>query len=178
MKKIVFLAVISASLCASQNSDYVGVGVGQSWLKIDNSVKKVTNSGLSGTFVLGHKYGDYGRFYASGTYISSSENVDNSALFSVVYDFMLPVVDNVFSLYAGPNVGYTMYTEGNVDLSGVHYGAEVGAVVDITKRVELEAGYRYLKETGTDGSMQATSLQSAYFQLNISFNGDDYFKYE
>jgi len=175
MKRFVFLALLSASLCAAENNDYVGIGIGNSRLTVDNSSKKVTDDGASGTFILGHKYSDYGRLYASGTYVNSSDTFNNSSLFSLAYDFIFPIVENTFSLYAGPTVGYTMFKEESIDLSGFHYGAEAGAIVEISKKIELETGIRYLKERGSYGSYDLNSLQTLYFQVNIYFNGDKYF---
>jgi len=35
-------------------------------------------------------------------------------------------------------------------LDGFHYGVQAGAIVRVIDKIELEAGYRYLEETGKD----------------------------
>jgi len=177
MKKLLTIALVVSSLSATDNSEYIGLGVGSSEFTVD-AVNTITNSGMHGTVVLGKNYGDYGRFYASGTYINSADSVDTSGVYSLAYDFMFPVADDMFSLYVGPVAGYTTYTEKSIDLSGLHYGAEVGATFDLDKKFELELGYRYLVENGKDGVVSAKSMQQIYFQVNIYFDGSKYFKYE
>ena len=174
MKKILTMALVVSSLSAAGNSEYIGLGIGSSKFTVDKS----TNTGTHGSLVLGKKYGDYGRFYATGTYIDSSGSVDAVGVYSLAYDFMFPVVDDVFSLYMGPVAGYTTYREKTIDLSGAHYGAEAGVTVDLGEIFELEIGYRYLVENGEDGSVSAKSMQQAYFQVNVFFDGSEYFKYE
>ena len=171
MKKILLPALLSVTLFASQNSDYVGIGGGNSWFAVDKPTEKVTNDGLHGTFTLGHKYEDYGRFYVSGTYLNSSDAVSSSGVYSVAYDAMFPIVDDMLSFYVGPVVGYTTYTEGNLDLSGLHYGGETGLTLSFGDTFEIEGGYRFLKETGESLTTKARDMQMAYLQVNF------YFKY-
>lgn len=177
MKKILTMALVVSSLCAANNSEYIGLGVGSSEFTVD-TVNTITNSGVHGTIVLGKNYGDYGRFYASGTYINSSDSVDTVGVYSLAYDFIFPVADDIFSLYVGPVAGYTTYKEQSIDLSGAHYGAETGVTVDLDETFELELGYRYLVENGKEGVVSAKSMQQIYFQVNIYFDGSQYFKYE
>ena len=177
MKKLLTMALVVSSLSAADNSQYIGLGVGNSEFTVD-AVNTITNSGIHGTIALGEKYGDYGRFYASSTYVNSSDTVDTVGVYSLAYDFMFPVVDDMLSLYTGPVAGYTIYSEQNLDLSGFHYGAEVGATVDLDETFEVELGYRYLVENAKEGVVSAKSMQQVYFQVNIFFDGSQYFKYE
>ncbi len=170
MKKILLPALLSMSLFASQGSDYVGIGAGNSWFSVDKPTQNIKNSGLHGTFTLGHKYEDYGRFYVSGTYLNSSESVSSSGIYSVAYDAMFPLVEDMLSCYAGLVGGYTTYEEGNLNLSGGHYGGEVGVTFAIGDVFELEGGYRYLFETGKDLNTKARDMQMAYAQANFYFN--------
>ena len=170
MKKILLPALLSMSLFASQNSDYVGIGAGNSWFSVDKSTKNITNSGLHGTFTLGHMYEEYGRFYASGTYLNSTDSVSSSGVYSLGYDAMFPVLDDMFSLYAGFVGGYTTYKEGSLDLSGAHYGPEVGVTFDVADIFEFEGGYRYLFETGKDLNTEASDIQMVYLQANFYFS--------
>jgi len=177
MKKIVLATLLATGLMAADNANYFGINVGNAKLKVDASGSGINDSatidGTQYTAVLGHYYGDTGRISAAYTYIKHDAGVDNSDAFSVAYDFILPVVENRFSLYAGPVVGYTEYKESNLDLSGFHYGAQAGAIVRVIDKIELEAGYRYLEETGKDtfggATIKANNVQMWYVGANIRF---------
>jgi opacity protein-like surface antigen len=90
---------------------------------------------------------------------------------------MLPLAEDKFSLYAGPVIGYTSYKESaddiSLDLSGFHYGAQAGAILRIVENVEIEAGYRYLLETGSDTvttvKIDADNIKMWYVGANIRF---------
>lgn len=66
------------------------------------------------------------------------------------YDYLIPI-NNDFRLLAGVHVGNGEYKEANIDglgtakMSGLAYGAQVGAIYDITKNVEFELGLAYTK---------------------------------
>lgn len=148
------MALLVSRLFADGNQDYVNVGIGNAQIKGTVSATGVSadfkSDGTQGTLSLGHYYENTGRVYASYTYINHDTGVDTSDAFSVGYDFILPVDAKIFSLYAGPVLGYTRYVEPDIDLSGVHYGAQVGGLVRIADNIEVDGGYRYLFETGKD----------------------------
>lgn len=66
------------------------------------------------------------------------------------YDYLIPI-NNEFRLLAGVHVGNGEYKETNIDglgtakISGLVYGAQVGAIYDITKNIEFELGLAYSK---------------------------------
>jgi opacity protein-like surface antigen len=68
------------------------------------------------------------------------------------YDYLIPI-NNDFRLYAGVHAGNAEYKETNtgladnneVKMSGLAYGAQVGAIYDITKNIEFELGLAYTK---------------------------------
>lgn len=68
------------------------------------------------------------------------------------YDYLIPI-NNEFRLYAGLHAGNAEYKETNtgladndtVKMSGLAYGAQVGAIYDITKNIEFELGLAYTK---------------------------------
>jgi len=186
MKKIVLLTLLTASLFAGQNDDYIGLGIGYTSFSADKQYSEINTDGMSLSFTLGHYYGDYGRFNASYTYIKSEENIDESDMLSLAYDFMLPINDSI-ALYVGPVAGYTRYSEhdnlGNeINLSGLHIGGELGGVFNFSEKLEVEAGYRYLSEAGEDTylgqSIKAQSMSMFYFGVNYHFDADKTFRYE
>ena len=65
------------------------------------------------------------------------------------YDYLIPM-NNEFRLYTGVHLGDTTMKMNDVDLgsikaSGLVYGAQVGAIYDITKNIEFELGLAYSK---------------------------------
>lgn len=66
------------------------------------------------------------------------------------YDYLIPI-NNEFRLYTGVHAGNGEYKETNIDIigtakmSGLAYGAQVGAIYDITKNIEFELGLAYTK---------------------------------
>lgn len=175
MKKVLLLVLGFIALIASDSTPYIGVGIGQSSFSIDG-IADSDSTGTSGTLILGAKYAEYSRFYVMGTYIDRESSVDNAEVYSAAYDLMLPLHDR-FSLYLGPVAGYTVYKTDFVDLSGFHYGAEVGGTFKIVNNVEIEAGARYLEETGSQNGLDADNVEMFYFQLNYFFDVDPWTTY-
>ena len=63
------------------------------------------------------------------------------------YDYLIPMNEE-FRLYAGLHAGNTKVEIEDVEkvsFSGLAYGAQVGAIYDITKNVEFELGLAYTK---------------------------------
>jgi len=177
MKKIALAALLASGLMAASNENYFGVSVGNAELSGTVASTDFDTDGTQYTVALGHYYGDTSRVSASYTYVKHDAGVDESDAFSVAYDFILPIADNKFSLYAGPVLGYTRYKESagalSVDLSGFHYGAQAGAIVRVVDNIEIEGGYRFLLETGSDTvlgiNVDADDLKMWYIGANIRF---------
>jgi len=154
MKKMALIVLLFSGLMAQENEDYVHLSAGNAQIKATSSAAGISSDvktdGTQGTLSLGHYYENKARVYASYTYINHDTGVDSSDTFSLGYDFILPVDKKLFSLYAGPVLGYTRYIEPEIDLSGFHYGAQAGALVRIADNIEIDGGYRYLFETGKD----------------------------
>ena len=176
MKKIVLLALMTLQLFAYD--DYIGLGVGYSQFKVGTPTGEIDNNGMSATMNFGHKYQDYGRFHASATYINHDDNINSAGIYSLGYDFLFPVMDDTLELYVGPVLGYTSYEETNFSLSGLHYGIEVGMLVEITDNIELELGYNFLNQDKSTATHIAKNTQTAYFGVNFFFDKTKYFKYE
>jgi hypothetical protein len=169
MKKMVLASFMATALLATDNQDFVHFSVGNA--KLTGSTSTVGASadfdtdGTQYTLGLGHYYGDSGRVYAAYTYIDRETGVDKADAFSLGYDFLLPVSEKTFSLYAGPVIGYTRYEEPGIDLSGFHYGGQVGALIRITENIEIDGGYRYVFETG--------SQDVSILGVNVNVDADD-----
>ncbi len=181
MKKIVLASLLATGLMAAGNENYFGISAGNAKMSFSASANGISTDGDTDgtqyTAVLGHYYGNTGRISAAYTYVNHDGDVDKSDAISFAYDFILPLAENKFSLYAGPVVGYTRYEEPGLDLSGFHYGAQAGALVQIMDNIELEAGYRYLFETGSDSidilgtsvKVEADDVKMWYVGANIRF---------
>lgn len=183
MKKIALAVLLGSGLMAAENSDYFGISFGNAELGGEVSVPSISfseNGEIDDghiSFSLGHYYGDTARVWAAYTYVNVDNDVDEADAFSAGYDFILPLAQNRFSLYAGPVIGYTRFEDSELDLSGFHYGAQAGAIVRLIDNIELEAGYRYLRETGsdtvnisgTDVDIDADDLKIWYVGANLRF---------
>lgn len=102
------------------------------------------------------------------------------------YDYLIPI-NNEFRLYTGVHAGNAEYKETNIDIigttkmSGLAYGAQVGALYDITKNIEFELGLAYTKynvdktinwvDTGVDvsGKFELEDSTSMFAGINYKF---------
>ena len=178
MKKLVLFLSFISSVFAGQSGSYMGVGMGYGSLKVDDTVNlNRESSGLTGSIALGNTYGEYGRIYAVGMYRGASNGYENAGSVSLAYDFLVPVVDDIFSVYLGPVAGYTGYNANGLDLSGVHYGLEGGLIYTVNETFELEVGVRALKEKGSEDAFTAERSVTAFGQVNFYFESEKYFRY-
>ncbi|MDY0051733.1 MAG: outer membrane beta-barrel protein [Aliarcobacter sp.] len=78
------------------------------------------------------------------------------------YDYLIPINEQV-RLYAGLHAGNTKVEidEDDFDMSGLAYGAQVGAIYDITKNVEFELGLAYTKYN-VDESISGTLDEGSF----------------
>ena len=102
------------------------------------------------------------------------------------YDYLIPI-NNEFRLYAGVHAGNGEYKETNIDglgtakMSGLAYGAQIGAIYDITKNVEFEVGLAYTRynidktyqwtDSGVDiiAKMEIEDSTSMFAGINYKF---------
>ena len=96
------------------------------------------------------------------------------------YDYLIPI-NNEFRLYTGLHVGNAEYKETDLKMSGLAYGAQVGAIYDITKNVEFELGLAYSRynidksisgtESGVDynGKIELEDSTSMFAGINYKF---------
>lgn len=179
MKKIVLAALFASGLMAAGNENYFGISAGKADISLTASAQGVSASAddteTAYNVTLGHYYGDSAR--VSATYTRVDYDVDPIDAVSFAYDFILPVADDKLGLYAGPVVGYTWYKDSLVNLSGFHYGAHAGAIIKIADNFEIEAGYKYIFETGsdtvnvlgTDVKIEIDNVKMWYVGANIRF---------
>ena len=169
MKKIVLSLLLATGLMAAENSDYVGFTIGNTDYRLKGSSLLDNVDDTHYSFTLGHYY-ENSRVSATYSYVDGgSDNFDSNYAFSFAYDFILPIVEDTFSLYAGPVIGYSRIKDDNIDLSGIHYGGQAGAIVQIVENLELEAGYQFIMETGSDEGVDADYGKKWYLGANIRF---------
>jgi len=186
MKKTLFTSLLlSTILFAEQNSDYIGLSIGNAQIngKVSaGTISQTVNSDDTHySFAMGHYYGKKGRIYASFNFVPPKDSVDVSNAFSFGYDFLLPIGESNFSLFAGPVLGYTWYESSapdiSIDLSGFHYGAQAGAIAHVSDTIDVEAGYRYLLQTATEKmiinnvalEIESQNLKLWYIGVNFRF---------
>ncbi len=170
MKKVAFsLLIVTAALAGAENKDYFSFNAGNTELRMDSSTGKTRKDDTQYSFIVGHYY-ENSRLSARYTYVHSGEdNFSSNHQLSFAYDFILPIVEDSFSLYAGPVVGYSRIKGDGLNLSGLHYGGEAGAIVEVVDNIELEAGYRFLMERGYNHGVDAEYSKTWYLGANICF---------
>lgn len=177
MKKIVLASLLATGLMGTSNENFFGISSGNSQFAVSINGTDFNTDGTQFTASLGHYYGDTSRISATYTYVDKAAGIDSNDAFSLAYDFMFPLHEHMFSCYAGPVIGYTRYKESSnttsLNLSGFHYGAQAGAIVRVIENMEIEAGYRYLIETGADAfpavNIEADSVKVWYIGANLRF---------
>ena len=160
MKKSLVLAslvVASTSMMAMDLQYFLGAGAN----RVDNDSKTTVNVpsvGISDSS--SDSFKDTGLALKTGVildkkhrvsivYSDYSKNDIDATTITGNYDYLIPM-NNEFRLYTGVHLGDTTMKMNDVDLgsikaSGLVYGAQVGAIYDITKNIEFELGLAYSK---------------------------------
>lgn len=160
MKKSLVMAslvVASTSMMAMDLQYFLGAGVN----RVDNDSKTTVNVpsvGISDSS--SNSFNDTGLALKTGVildkkhrvsiaYSDYSKNDIDATTITGNYDYLIPM-NNEFRLYTGVHLGDTTMKMNDVDLgsikaSGLVYGAQVGAIYDITKNIEFELGLAYSK---------------------------------
>lgn len=171
MKKIALAAMLATGLMGAD--DFFGLSIGDAELTVKMNSTNADTHDTHYTATLGHYYGETGRISLSYTYVEHEGDVDKNDAWSLAYDFILPLGDDKVSLYAGPVAGYTEYKDTDMDLSDFHYGAQAGVILRLINTFEVEAGYRYLVETGSDTvshvEIEAKDVKMWYVGGNVRF---------
>ncbi len=91
------------------------------------------------------------------------------------YDYLIPI-NNEFRLYTGLHAGNANFKfNEDLKMSGLAYGAQVGAIYDITKNVEFELGLGYTKynvDRAEDANYDRVELEnstSMFAGINYKF---------
>ena len=97
------------------------------------------------------------------------------------YDYLIPLNED-FRFFAGVHLGNANYEEdSDLKMSGLAYGAQVGAIYDITKNIEFELGLAYTKYnvdksfsgtiSGVDynGKIELEDSTSMFASINYKF---------
>ena len=160
MKKSLVLASLvaaSTSMMAMDLQYFLGAGAN----RVDNDSKTTVNVpsvGISDSS--SDSFKDTGLALKTGVildkkhrvsiaYSDYSKNDIDATTITGNYDYLIPM-NNEFRLYTGVHLGDTTMKMNDVDLgsikaSGLVYGAQVGAIYDITKNIEFELGLAYSK---------------------------------
>jgi len=178
MKKLLLILALLSSAFAAESGSYIGVGVGYASVEAESLTGQSGNSdGVSGAFALGYKYNDYGRIYAVGMYKDASNGYESLNSLSAAYDFMVPLHERL-SLYLGLVVGYSNYAGNDIEDGAANYGA----VLSLTDTIEVEVGYRYLREDANEITQDITlytakNSQVVTLDFNFYFDSEKYFTY-
>ena len=106
---------------------------------------------------------------------------DSSGDFRVIlanYDYLIPLNED-FRFFAGLHLGHADYEEKTDDLyinmSGLAYGGQIGAIYDITKNVEFELGLAYTKyNVDATGEIDSVNVKVELEDSTSMFAGINY----
>ena len=184
MKKTVVMAslmlLVGSSAFAGKPGDIVG-GFEFGGLKSDasSSVNGVKADGdLSTTYeaIRVGKYYDFGRIGANAGLMNKDNGTDGKFM-GVSYDYMF-YNKSQLTPFIGASVSYS-WDEANYDVKhdGWQYGPEIGIVYDLSNKVELEVGARYLGSNvdgsktvlGHDVKVEVDSVVQYYMSVSYKF---------
>jgi len=175
MKKSLVMAslvVASTSMMAMDLQYFLGAGAN----RVDADVKGTLDysiSGQTGGFSGTESFKDTGLLLKTGVILDKTHRIslshinygiDDGGDFRIIlgnYDYLIPVNEN-FRFLAGLHLGHANYeTDDDFKMSGLAYGAQVGAIYDITKNIEFELGLAFTKYN-VDKSTNGTILGLDY----------------
>ena len=157
-KSLVMTSLVLArtSIMAMDLQYFLGAGAE----RVDADVKGTFDysiDGESGSFSGTESFKDTGLLLKAGVILDKTHRVslsyrkfskDETDATTILgsYDYLIPMNEQ-FRLYAGAHLGNTKvdFNYMDFDMSGLTYGAQVGAIYDITKNVEFELGFAYSK---------------------------------
>ena len=188
------LALSSTTLMAvdAKNNWFTGLEAGKTKHKYSASALGTSISGdesdSSVTLKIGKYLGSLGRIYGGYTAYNTDDNIDISS-YSLGYDYLIYNNSN-FTPFVGLNVGNVNYEEkglqasiagsgltvnkDTIDISGVYYGVEVGALYEASKNLDIEIGIRLAKTTGNDAVTFSNGVDSASINYNGLKNQDNF----
>lgn len=187
MKKSFLLALMllagSVNAMAGKVGD-VGIGIEVGALS-SNAVSRVNGVEADGDIDTTYqairlgKYFDFGRLGVALGLVNKDSGTDGEYI-GITYDYMFYNDSNLIP-FVGVVATYSSNTwEGSgisIDHDGMQYGVEAGAVYDLSDKIELEIGARYL-ESSVDGDitvggntieLEVDSVVQYYIALNYKF---------
>ncbi len=187
MKKeilLVSIMLIGSTSAMAAKVGQSGVGLEYGALK-SNAVSHVNgvtaDADLSTTYeaLRVGKYYDFGRIGASIGLMNEDKGTDGKFV-GINYDYMF-YNEGKFVPFVGASLSYSKNqakaTNYTVDHNGMQYGIEAGGVYELSDKVDLEVGARYLKST-VDGSttvsgnviaVEVDSVTQYYISLGYKF---------
>ena len=164
------IAVCTTSIVASESSNawFGGLEVGSTSADFKAEVAglslNTSDSGGSQSIKVGKYLGNAGRTYAIYTRYNTDSNVDLNS-YGVGYDYLF-YNSTSFIPFIGVNLGYFNYKASGLDaalagsgvtsssdsinISGLTYGLNIGAMYEINKNFEIEAGARFIANNADD----------------------------
>lgn len=122
------------------------------------------------------KYYDFGRLGVIAGFMNKDKGTDGKFV-GVNYDYMF-YNKSQFTPFIGASVSYS-WNEANYDVKhdGWQYGPEIGIVYDLSNKVELEVGARYLGSNvdgsktvlGHDVKVEVDSVVQYYMSVSYKF---------
>lgn len=187
MKKGLLLALMlligSTSAIAGKIGD-VGIGIEVGALSSDavsrlNGVEADGDIDTTYQAIRAAKYFDFGRLGVALGLVNKDGGTDGEYI-GITYDYMF-YSNSHLTPFVGVLAAYSSNTwEGSgisIDHDGMQYGVEAGAVYDLSDKIELEIGARYL-ESSVDGEitvggntieLEVDSVIQYYMALNYKF---------
>ncbi|WP_428024957.1 hypothetical protein [Arcobacter sp.] len=102
-------------------------------------------------------------------YTKNGQDIDLTAL---NYDYIIPF-ENKFSLLVGAHLGKAEYDTNGFNMDGAMYGAQAGALYDLTSNIQLETTFEYSKynvDTDVNGTkIELKHSTALYLGFNYKF---------
>lgn len=172
------IAIAATSVLASEVRDnaFVGLEIGSTSYDIkaedlsNGDSLTLNDSGGSQSVKVGKYLGEAGRVYG----FIGRVNADSASIqtYGVGYDYLIYNSSPV-TPFVGATLGYQQIDldNFNIDLSGMTYGAELGAQYVINKNIDIEAGYR-MNFSSTDDTI--SNVKITIDDVNIWYIGFNY----
>lgn len=174
------LGIFSSTLLAEDNGVYIGADIGNTSVDIKMSAdgydsENTSDDGGSQTLKVGYYFDSNSRAYLAYQNVNVEEG--SSGITTLGYDYLIGT--EKFKPYIGAIVGYGSLTsdDDTVDITGMVYGAQLGANYAFTENISAEIGYRYLltdmsdtvDSYGTNVNIEVENAGNYYLGINYKF---------
>jgi len=147
LKKIamVLLCTVYGNLAyadISVSETFIGVEIAST--EVQGEQPSMTSDGASFGVRFGAQNDEWRTIVGFNMYDENEYSVEKLFL-SVDYLFFKYNQMDEFNVqpYVGVNIGYANYEQGNIDENGLLYGAQIGIIVNIMEKFDVDLGYRY-----------------------------------